>query len=449
MNIWQMESTHKKRYPNACVAGTETVSAFYTRGVYNIEDYKGGNEEGSRWAHGSGYASEWPYNKNFTSASISIREHRDDMMPFMFGEMVWTGHDYLGEPTPHSSPSRSSYFGIIDTAGFEKDAFYMYRSAWTDIPTVHLLPQKWNWDMGTQVPVMVYTNAASVEVFINGKSIGVKQYDRDHSQPVYLDYGYQEYQAGELKAVAKDKDGNVIAEDVVYTAGSAKSVVLSGEKAFIKNDGSDLLYVEATVVDSAGNMVPTADNRITFSVAGGEIVALDNGDPRDREPFRGKNNNNNSNTSDKRKAFNGKALAIIKATEGSTENIVVTATADLSGGGKIGSNVLTVGSVAEIGDGTEVARYDLPEVTTGIGITPVLPETVGIVYDNGQIEERTISDWNMDGLDLNAAGDYTVMAVADGLKEPVPVTIHVKEVSLMEEVEVTTVAGIYQRKYKC
>lgn len=435
-------TTHKKRYPNACVAGTETVSAFYTRGVYNIEDYKGGNEEGSRWAHGSGYASEWPYNKNFTSASISIREHRDDMMPFMFGEMVWTGHDYLGEPTPHSSPSRSSYFGIIDTAGFEKDAFYMYRSAWTDIPTVHLLPQKWNWDMGTQVPVMVYTNAASVEVFINGKSIGVKQYDRDHSQPVYLDYGYQEYQAGELKAVAKDKDGNVIAEDVVYTAGSAKSVVLSGEKAFIKNDGSDLLYVEATVVDSAGNMVPTADNRITFSVAGGEIVALDNGDPRDREPFRGKNNNNNSNTSDNRKAFNGKALAIIKATEGSTENIVVTATADLSGGGKIGSNVLTVGSVAEIGDGTEVARYDLPEVTTGIGITPVLPETVGIVYDNGQIEERTISDWNMDGLDLNAAGDYTVMAVADGLKEPVPVTIHVKEVSLMEEVEVTTVAGI-------
>ncbi len=434
-------NTHKKRYPNASVAGTETVSAFYTRGVYNIEDYQGGNEEGGRWAHGSGYASEWPYNKNFTSASISIREHRDDMMPFMFGEMVWTGHDYLGEPTPHSSPSRSSYFGIIDTAGFEKDAFYMYRSAWTDIPTVHLLPQKWNWEMGTQVPVMVYTNAASVEVFINGKSIGVKAYDRDTAQPVYLDYGYQEYQAGELKAVAKDKDGNVIAEDVVYTAGEAKSVVLSGEKAFIKNDGSDLLYVEATVTDSAGVMVPTADNRITFDVEGGEIVALDNGDPRDREPFRGLNNHNNSNTSDNRKAFNGKALAIIKAEKGA-ENIVVTARADAAGG-QIGSNTLTVGALDEVGDGTGIKDYTLPEITTGVGVSPILPETVGIVYDDGLIQEYAVDSWDdMDKVDLNKPGSYTVYAVSDEVKERVSTQIHVKEISSIDDVEVTTIAGV-------
>ena len=432
---------HKNRYPNACVVGTENASAFYTRGVYNIEDYQGANEEGGRWAHGSGYASEWPYNKNFTTASISIREHRDDMVPYMFGEMVWTGHDYLGEPTPHSSPSRSSYFGIIDTAGFEKDAFYMYRSAWTDIPTVHLLPQKWNWDMGTQVPIMVYTNAASVEVFINGKSIGVQKYDRDTAKPVYLDFGYQEYQAGELKAVAKDKDGNVIAEDVVYTAGEAQSVVLSGEKSFVKNDGSDLLYVEATVVDNAGNMVPTADNRITFDVTGGEIVALDNGNPRDREPFRGTNNHNNSNTSDNRRAFNGKALAIIKATKGSTEDIIVSAKADTAKG-QIGSNTLSVGARDTVGDGTKIVSYDLPEITTGVGITPILPQTVGVVYDDGLIQEYEITSWNLESLQLDEPGTYTVSAASDKMDQSVETKVHVKDIASIEDVEVTTVAGV-------
>ncbi|MCI8634116.1 MAG: DNRLRE domain-containing protein [Eubacterium sp.] len=437
---------HKNRYPNSSVVGTETVSAFYTRGVYNIEDYRGADEEGGRWAHASGYASEWPYNKNFTSASISIREHRDDMMPYLFGEMVWTGHDYLGEPTPHSSPSRSSYFGIIDTAGFEKDAFYMYRSAWTDIPTVHLLPQNWNWDMGTQVPIMVYTNAASVEVFINGKSIGVKEYNRDTAKPVYLDYGYQDYQAGELKAVAKNAAGEVIAEDVVYTAGEAQSVVLSGEKAFIKNDGSDLLYVEATVVDSAGNMVPDADNRITFHVEGGEIVALDNGDPRDREPFRGTNNHNNSNTSDNRKAFNGKALAIIKATGNGgarSSDIIVSATASSSSDqGQLSSNTLDVETRDEIGDGTNIVSYDLAEITTGVGVNPMLPDTIGVVYDDGLIQKYEIDSWNLENLKLGTPGTYTVSAVSDEIEEPVETKIHVKGIASIDEVEVTTIAGV-------
>ena len=234
---------------------------------------------------------------------------------------------------------------------------------------------------------MVYTNAASVEVFINGKSIGVKEYDRDTAKPVYLDYGYQEYQAGELKAVAKNAAGEVIAEDVVYTAGEAESVVLSGEKAFIKNDGSDLLYVEATVVDSAGIMVPDADNRITFEVEGGEIIALDNGDPRDREPFRGTNNHNNSNTSNSRKAFNGKALAIIKASVNAAARsgeITVKAKVETAGG-QAASNTLSAGAVDTVGDGTTVLSYDLPEVTTGVGVTPMLPETVGAVYDDGLI----------------------------------------------------------------
>ena len=433
-------NAHKKRYPNMSVLGTETVSGFYTRGVYNIDDYKGG-ESGFRGAHSSGYASEWPFNRNFVTASVSIREHRADMMPFLFGEMVWTGHDYLGEPTPHSYPSRSSYFGIIDTAGFEKDAFYMYRAAWTDIPTVHLLPQKWNWDMGTQVPIMVYTNAASVEVFINDKSIGVQEYDKDTANPVYLEFGRQDYQPGELKAVAKDEDGNVIATDVVYTAGDAQSVVLSGDRSFIKNDGSDLLYVEASVVDSAGIEVPTADNRITFQVEGGEIVALDNGDPRDTEPFRGTDNHYNSNTSDNRKAFNGKALAIIKATKGSVEDIVVTATAEADGG-QIDSNTLTVGVREQIGDGTGISSYDVPEVTTGVGITPALPETVGVVFDNGLIEQFEVTAWDMSQVDLETAGTYTAYGSANGITGQVEAKIYVKDIESIDLAEVTTIAGI-------
>ena len=433
-------NVHKLRYPNMCVLGTETASAFYTRGVYNIDHYKGG-ESGFREAHSSGYASEWPFNRNFVTASVSIREHREDMMPFLFGEMVWTGYDYLGEPTPHSSPSRSSYFGIIDMAGFEKDAFYMYRSAWTDIPTVHLLPQNWNWDMGTQVPIMVYTNAASVEVFINDKSIGVMEYDKDTASPVYLDYGTHDYQPGELKAVAKDENGVVIATDVVYTAGDAQSVELTSDRSFIKNDGSDLLYVEASVIDSAGIEVPDADNRITFRVEGGEIVALDNGDPRDREPFRGTDNNNNSNTSDNRKAFNGKALAIIKAAKGSVEDIVVTATAEADGG-TLASNTLTVGAQAEIGDGTSVLSYDVAEITTGTGITPDMPATVGIIYDNGLIEQIEVDSWDMSEVDLEKAGTYVAYAISEGVEEPIETKIHVKDIASIDMAETTTIVGI-------
>jgi beta-galactosidase len=433
-------ATHKNRYPNMSVAGTETVSAFYTRGVYNIDHYKGG-EAGFREAHSSGYASEWPFNRNFVTASISIREHREDMMPFLFGEMVWTGHDYLGEPTPHGNPSRSSYFGIIDTAGFEKDAFYMYRSAWTDIPTVHLLPQKWNWDMGTQVPIMVYTNAASVEVFINDRSLGVKSYDKKTASPVYLEFGFQLFQPGELKAVAKDAAGNVIATDVVYTAGEAQSIVLSGDRAFIRNDGTDLLFVEATVVDSAGVMVPTANNRITFAVQGGEIVALDNGDPRDNDPFRGTNNDYNRNTSNNRRAFNGKALAIVRATEGSVDDIVVTATAPATEG-QIASNTVTVGARAAIGDGTGIYAYEKPEVTTGAGLPPVLPETVGVIYDNGLIEQVDISSWDLAGVDLNAVGTYTARGVSVGTSGQIEAIVHVKAIDSIDRVAVTTIAGV-------
>jgi len=433
-------NTGKLRYPNMNFAGTETASAFYTRGIYTLADYRT-NEDGARWASNTGYAAEWPFNRNFVTASVTIREHREDMMPFLYGEMVWTGHDYLGEPTPHGYPSRSSYFGIIDTAGFEKDAFYMYRSAWSDAPTVHLLPQNWNWDMGTQVPVMVYTNAASVEVFINDRSIGVRQYNKATARPVYVDYGRQAYQPGELKAVARNAAGEIIGIDTVYTAGPAESVLLSGDRSFIKNDGRDLLFVEATVVDSAGNMVPDANNRVTFNVTGGEIVAMDNGNPRDSDPFRGTNNNYNRNTATNRRAFNGKVLAIIKATKGSVADIVVSATA-VQGGITIGSNTITAGSRANIGDGTRVYDFETPEVTTGVGITPVMPAAVGTIYDNGLIEQFKVDSWDLSAVNLAIPGSYTAYGSSLSVSGRVEAIVHVKAVASIDNMSVTTIVNV-------
>ncbi|MGN0277486.1 MAG: Ig-like domain-containing protein, partial [Hominisplanchenecus sp.] len=412
-----------ERYPNMTIFGSETASAFYTRGVYTV----GGQRD----------PSEYPLAWNFSSASYSIEMHRD--RPYTAGEFVWTGHDYLGEPTPKGWPSKSSYFGIVDTAGFEKDAFYLYRSMWTDMPTVHILPQNWNYKTGDKIPVYIYTNAASVELFLNGKSLGVKNFDKKTASPVYIKWtDGLEYQAGELKAVGWDKAnaaGNVIAEDVVYTSGSAQAVELSADRAFIQNDGRDLVFVEATIVDSAGIMVPDADNKITFQVDGGEIVAVNNGDPTDLDPFRGV---------DYRKAFSGKALVIVKADKGSTNNITVTATAD-SENGKLSSNTVTVGARTRLpGDGTGTPEFVNAAVTIGKGVSPqeVLPETVEALYSNGLVEKFKVTGWNLDALNINAPGQYQVTGTAEGLEGEFVCTITVKDIKQVKTVNVTTLSRV-------
>ncbi|MDR1210431.1 MAG: NPCBM/NEW2 domain-containing protein [Clostridiales bacterium] len=416
-------------YPSLPLVGAETVSAFYTRGVYNISQY-GSNARGSA---AGGYSSEYPFDTNFDTANKSFVAHRDTS--FIMGEFVWTGHDYLGEPTPMSYPAKSSFFGIIDTCGFEKDAFYLYRSMWSDVPTVRLLPQNWNWTQGTQVPIVVYTNARSVEVFLNGASIGTKTYNKATANPVYLEFGSVAFAPGELKAVAKDADGNIIATDTVYTAGSAQSVALSNDRAFIANDGRDLVYVEATIVDSAGIMVPDANNLITFNVTGGRIVAVGNGDPRDTARQRGVNTRN---------AFSGKALVIVAADKGGAVPVVVTATAAVTGGA-IGSNTVTVGTVPpeEIGDGTGILDYEKPETTVGIGMQPALPESIRIIFDNGLIGVVSVGEWDLNGVDLNAAGDYIAYGTAGSVSGAVEAIIHVRNISAVDDIYVTTIAGVY------
>ncbi len=255
-----------------------------------------------------------------------------DHSPAVAGEFVWTGFDYIGEPTPWgrgNDPSRSSYFGIIDLAGFPKDRFYLYQAHWRpDHPMAHIVPQNWTWpDRAGQVtPVHVYTSGDEAELFLNGKSLGRKKkvFDtpndaRLNGQPAYrIRWDDVKYEPGELKVVAY-KNGKKWATDTVKTAGAATRLALKADRSTIAGDGHDISFVTLTVFDKAGVMVPSATNLIHFSVTGpGEIIATDNGDATDLSSFQDTD----------RKAFNGLALAIVKAKRGQRGTITVTATSE-------------------------------------------------------------------------------------------------------------------------
>jgi beta-galactosidase len=233
--------------------------------------------------------------------------------PYVGGEFVWSGWDYLGEPTPFDS-SRSSYFGIIDLAGFKKDRFYLYQAQWRpELPMAHILPH-WTWPerIGQVTPVHVYTSGDEAELFLNGKSLGKKtkgQYE------YRLRWDDVTYQPGELKVVAYKK-GKEWATDVMKTAGPAAGLTAQADRTTIAADGQDLSFVNITIVDANGALVPRSQNKIRLSVDGpAEIVATDNGDPTSFESFQAKERN----------AFNGLCLAIVKAKPGQAGAITVKA----------------------------------------------------------------------------------------------------------------------------
>jgi beta-galactosidase len=214
-----------------------------------------------------------------------------DDKDWVIGEFVWTGFDYLGEPTPYdgSWPSRSSYFGIVDLAGIPKDRFYLYRSRWnTTENTLHILPH-WNWEgrEGKITPVFVYTNYPSVEVFVNGVSQGKKSKDINSRLDRYrLRWNDIKYQRGEIKAVAYNEQGKAVAEKIVRTAGKPHSLKLETDRTKIAADGNDLAYITVSVIDKDGNLCPTADNQLTFKVSGqGQYRCACNGDATSLEIF--------------------------------------------------------------------------------------------------------------------------------------------------------------------
>lgn len=290
-----------ERYPGKKFLGTETTSALETRGIYDMP-----SDSIRRWPVPKG----GKMNDDFTVSAydnVSARwgsTHEETWKiikkyDFLSGMFIWTGFDYLGEPTPYSWPARSSYFGIVDLAGFPKDVYYMYQSEWTNTPVLHLLPH-WNWEPGKTVDVWAYyNNADEVELYLNGKSLGIKKKAGDDLHVMWR----VKYEPGTLKAVSRKKGSTVLTTEV-KTAGTAAKIELSADRGTITADGQDLSFVTVKILDKDGNLVPDAGNTVNFKLDGDAFIAgVDNGDPINHDSFK----------VNYRKAYNGLALAIVQA----------------------------------------------------------------------------------------------------------------------------------------
>ncbi|MBZ5591485.1 MAG: DUF4982 domain-containing protein [Acidobacteriia bacterium] len=320
----------QKEHPKWVIYGSETSSCVSSRGVYHLPVEKYQKHPSLQVSSYDIISPPWAY-------CPDVEFDAQDRLPNVLGEFVWTGFDYLGEPTPYGSrkdwPSRSSYFGIVDLAGFPKDRYYLYKSVWTSEPMVHVLPH-WNWagQEGQMIPVMAYTNAEEVELFLNGKSLGRRKRGIDtvvipvgpnvtETRKFTTKYRVEwqvPYQPGTLRAVAY-KGGAQVAADEAHTAGAPARVRLIPDRAQIAADGQDLSFVTVRIEDKDGNLCPLADNLLRFKVDGaGKIEAVDNGNAATAEPFQ----------ADHRKAFSGMALLIVRSYAGRDGNIQVEAKSD-------------------------------------------------------------------------------------------------------------------------
>jgi len=295
-----------KTFPQGFILGSETASTVSSRGIYKFPVEKASMKTYDDF-QSSSYDLEYCSWSNLPDDDFVLQEDK----PWVIGEFVWTGFDYLGEPTPYDKawPSRSSYFGINDLAGLPKDRYYLYRSRWnTKDETLHMLPH-WNWEgrEGKTTPVFVYTSYDSAELFLNGKSLGIQNKNNDTKQNRYrLMWMNVKYEPGTLKVVAFDKDGNPASEKEIKTAGKPHQIVLDPDVKTIKANGEDLCYVTVFVVDKNGNPCPTATNQLTFKVKGeGTFRAACNGDATSLELFH----------LPTMKLFSGKLVVLIQSTE--------------------------------------------------------------------------------------------------------------------------------------
>ncbi len=295
-----------KNFPGKPFIFSESVSALQTRGFYMMPSdsvYKAPIEWWLPYQDPSFQCSAYD---NMHASWSSTHEETWDVVKhndFVGGQFIWTGFDYIGEPTPYGFPARSSYFGIVDLAGFPKDSYYMYQSEWTDKQVLHLFPH-WNWLDGQHIDLWCYyNNADEVELFINGRSQGVKAKKDDHE---YHLMWRVKFEPGEVKAVAR-KNGKVVAEKTIRTSGAPAQLRMTSDRIRFGNNpnGDNLAFITVEVIDKDGNLCPRADDQVFFEVEGGRIVGVDNGNPISMERFK----------DTKRKAFNGKCLVVV-ATDG-------------------------------------------------------------------------------------------------------------------------------------
>ncbi|WP_329223108.1 DUF4982 domain-containing protein [Streptomyces sp. NBC_01485] len=336
-------------YPHLFLFESESSSETSTRGTYQEPEHLNTGEN-----HTPGRRSTSSYDNNLSSWTMSgeYGHKKDRDRKWFAGQFLWSGIDYIGEPTPYNVfPVKASFFGAVDTAGFPKDMYHLFRSQWVDEPMVHLLPTTWNHQAGDTVEVWAYANVDTVELYLNGKSLGVRRFDTKKTVDgrVYLETteatgddktfttgpypgSYTSpngsagklhltwkvpYAPGELKAVAR-RGGRTVATDILRTAGPAHAVRLTVDRKSLAADGRSLVFVTADVVDARGTVVPDAEHLISFEVTGGTLAGLDNGREESAERYQAST----------RTAFHGKALAIVRS---GTEAGVLKVTARVDG----------------------------------------------------------------------------------------------------------------------
>ena len=300
------------RLPQQLVLGSETASTVSSRGVYHFPVKFPGPDGHNTVVHPDNQSSSYDVETCDWSNIPDLDFARDDDHDWVIGQFVWTGFDYLGEPSPYDTdawPSHSSYFGIIDLASLPKDRYYLYRSKWNEKePTLHILPH-WNWAgrEGEITPVFVYTDSPKAELFINGKSQGVREKNDSTVQNRYrLMWNETRYEPGEVKVVAYNADGSVAGEKSVRTAGKPDHLVLTPNRRTMDADGEDLVYITVQVADKEGNIVPADSREVRFSAKGaGRFRATANGDPTSLRPFQ----------EPKMDLFSGAATAIVQASD--------------------------------------------------------------------------------------------------------------------------------------
>ena len=419
----------RREHPDWLIYGSETSSATRTRdSYYNPAQILGHDNRPNRHYEQSDYGNDRVGWGRTATESWTFDRDRAGYA----GQFIWTGIDYIGEPTPwhnqDNTPVKSSYFGIIDTAGLPKNDFYLYRSEWysaKEKPTVRILPH-WNWTEETlkdrkmlvdgKVPVRTFSNAASVELFLNGESLGKKEFTKKTTEDgrpyhegakpseLYLEW-LVKYQPGTLTAIARDENGKEIARDSVTTAGEPVRVRLTKEEHVITADGKDLSYIHYEIVDSDGNVVPTANNLVHFNLHGqGQIVGVDNGEQASRERYKAQ-----SDGTWQRRAFNGKGVVIVKSTEKEGKFTLYADSAGLT------SDSATVATVSGKKENRHFVAFAPVKATTDVTTNPELPQTVTAIYSDGSVEEKTVT-WEVPSDLLTSAGEKKVSGRVEGLE---------------------------------
>lgn len=359
---------HHAAHPDWVIYGSETASVLSSRGVYHFPaDVKILSEEDLQCSALMNSVTSW-------GAQDMRRCIVDDLnTPYTLGQFLWSGIDYIGEPTPYHT--RSCYFGMADTAGFEKDGYYLVKSLWNPEPTVHI-GVIWDWNPGQLIDVPVYANGARCELFLNGRSLGVRELDGLDPEKCVALWPRVPFEAGTLEAVSCDAAGHVLARDARRTPGDSARLMLSADRATLAADGEDVAFVTVMALDAAGNPVDNAVDRVRVRVEGAaRLLGLDNGDSTDPDGYRVAC----------RRLFNGRLLALVGATDAAGEAVVRVQAEGLEGAelrltcvpaeGRAGRGFAPVPltDVTDAAGGIEVRRIELtaPE---GAALTPDRPE---------------------------------------------------------------------------